>query len=441
MNRLEHFRYWLILTLLCFWLGSSLVGNKNFDATFYSDSEGYYLYLPAVFLYGSFENLPVRTTAEYQFYEGTNKIATRFTCGVAVLMSPFWAIAHVYKTKIRGKTAIEPYAVEYGVAALIGSCFYLSLGLFFLFKTLNRYFKHPKTSLFTVLVILFGTNLLYYAVKRPAMSHVYSFFIISLLLWLIPKFWEDPSLYKLKNRLFKLNLAIGLLLGLLVLIRPTHLVLMPLFLFFDSTTISALKTRFLWLIKNPFKWFLIPLIMTICWVPQFVYWHYLTGKYLFYSYGNQSFTYLSAPRIFSVFFDICNGFLVYSPAMLFALIGLIQLSKNNALNARLITFIFCTITYICASWWCWWFGQSYGYRAFIDFYPLLAIGLAFYIDNCLKSPSKASKYAHLALFIVCIFVNIRMTTTPFQWNIEPDSSNANDFFRLIKWVLFIGNPF
>jgi hypothetical protein len=180
---------------------------------------------------------------------------------------------------------------------------------------------------------------------------------------------------------------------------------------------------------------------SICWLPQFVYWHYLTGKYLFYSYGNQSFTYLSAPRIFSVFFDICNGFLVYSPAMLFALIGLVQLAKNNALNARLITFIFCTITYICASWWCWWFGQSYGYRAFIDFYPLLAIGLAFYIDNCLKSLSKASKYAHLALFIVCIFVNIRMTTTPFQWNIEPDGSNANDFFRLIKWVFFVGNPF
>ena len=33
-------------------------------------------------------------------------------------------------------------------------------------------------------------------------------------------------------------------------------------------------------------------------------------------------------------------------------------------------------TYLIASWWDWQFGASYGHRGFVDFYPILAIGLA-----------------------------------------------------------------
>jgi hypothetical protein len=433
MNRLDKFRYWLILTLLCFWLGSSLVGNKNFDATIYSDSEGYYLYLPAVFLYHSFENLPVRTVNEYQPYEGTNKTATRFTCGVAVMMSPFWTVAHVFRTYIRGKTAIEPYAIEYAIALFIAACFYMSLGLFFLFKTLRTYFAQPKTALFTVLIVLFGTNLLYYTVQRPAMSHVYSFCLVSVLLFSLQKFWKDPSVFR--------TFGVGFLLGLLVLIRPTHLVFAFLVLLFDVKTKADFRERLRFILANPLKMAIIPSVMAICWLPQCLYWHYLTGNFLFYSYGNQGFTYLAAPRLWSVFFFVCNGFLIYSPIMIFALIGLTQTAIKHVFNGRLIAFVFSGIAYICASWWCWWFGPSYGYRAFIDFYPLLAIGLAFYIENLLKSPSKWRVNAHIAVFILLVFVNIRMTTTPFQWNIEPDGSNANDFWRLLKWVFFINNSF
>lgn len=431
MNRLGKFRYWLILTALCFWLSSSLVGNKNFDTTIYSDSEGYYMYLPAVFLYGSFENLPVRTTAEYKVYPNTNKIATRFTCGVAVMLSPFWAIAHVFKTKVLGKTAIEPFSIEYGVALFIAGCFYMTLGLFFLFKTLQRYFSHSKTVLWTVLITLFGTNLLFYTVQSPAMSHVHSFCLVSLLLWTLPKFWKDPSVFRI--------FSIGLLLGLLVLIRPTHLIFILLLLLFDVKTKADVKKRFLWFINNPFKTLIIALTMAIFWLPQLMYWHYLTGSYLFYSYGNQGFTHWFAPRLVSVFFNACNGFLIYSPIMLFALIGLAQTAIKNELNGRLMSIIFSVTAYICASWWCWWFGQSYGYRAFIDFYPLLALGLAFYIDNMLKSRSKWFKYAHFSVFILLIFINIRMTTTPFQWHFEPNDNNTMDYLKLIKWVFFIEN--
>jgi hypothetical protein len=434
MPYLSQFRYWLILTITCFWLGSSLLGNKNFHTIFYSDSEGYYLYLPAVCLYGSFENLPIRTTQEYHPYKDTHKIATRFTCGVAIMMSPFWAISHIYKTKIRGKTTIEPYSVEYGFGILLGSCFYLTLGLFFLFKTLQKHFANPspRTALFTVIVILFGTNLLYYTIQRPAMSHVYSFCLVSLLLWTLSTFWHQPTLLK--------SFKIGLFLGLLILIRPTHLVFIPFLLFFDVKTLSELKTRTLICLKFKIKILSIFFIVSICWVPQFMYWYYLTGNFFFYSYENQGFPYLFEPRIISVFFHVCNGFLIYSPVMIFALLGLVQLSKNNRLNSRFTISLFSCVVYICGSWWCWWFGQSYGYRVFIDLYPLLAIGLAYYIENQIKSPIYWLRYTHFIIVILCIFINVRMITTPFQWNIEPDGSNFSDYRKLLKWVFFIGKP-
>jgi hypothetical protein len=437
---MDKFQNWLVVTVLCFWLGSSLVGNKYYGTTFYSDSEGYYLYLPAVFVYGSFENLPIRTTYEYKPFPGTKKIATRFTYGVALMMLPFWAVAHAFRTIILGKIAIEPYAIEYGIAILFGSCLYLTLGLFFLYKTLKLHFLNFRTVQYTLIIILLSTNLLYYAVHAPATSHIYSFFLVSMLLWLLPKFWRIDSSSKTLAKDYSTTLGIGVVIGLLILIRPTHLIFLPFCLFFNVTTFTDLIERIRFVFKNYLKYLLITIICAILWLPQLFYWRYLTGNFIYYSYGELGFPNWLNPRIVSVFLHICNGFLIYSPAMFFALVGLFQTAWLNKLNGRIILIVFSAIAYICASWWCWWFGQSYGYRAFIDFYPLLALGLASYIDKQIKSTNTWVRYANYCFFILCIFVNLRLTTTPFQWHSDPVNFTIDNLRNLLKWAFFVGQP-
>ena len=44
--------------------------NKNFGGIIWSDAEGYYLYLPATFIYNGFEDIPVKTKSELKPYEG-----------------------------------------------------------------------------------------------------------------------------------------------------------------------------------------------------------------------------------------------------------------------------------------------------------------------------------------------------------------------------------
>ena len=71
------FRYYLLLAALSYWLGSTIIHNNHSAYFLSSDPEGYYMYLPALFIYGSFENYPTHTPAEYKFYPNTNKIATK----------------------------------------------------------------------------------------------------------------------------------------------------------------------------------------------------------------------------------------------------------------------------------------------------------------------------------------------------------------------------
>jgi len=68
--------------------------------------------------------------------------------------------------------------------------------------------------------------------------------------------------------------------------------------------------------------------------------------------------------------------------------------------------IFLTVSYICASWWSWWFGCSFGARNFVDYYPLLIIPFAFLLDKCLSH--KIARIAVIAVISLCCYLNIDM---------------------------------
>ena len=185
------FRYYLLLAALSYWLGSSLIGNNHQGKYNTSDGEGYYMYLPALFIYGGFENYPTRTPAEYKFYPNTNKIATRFTYGVALMEAPFFFAAQLSR-KIQGLPTDDGYANDISVALLLAGCFYTALGLFFMEKILRRYFENEKTVWFTLITLYFGTNLMFYAIREPTMSHAYTFCLTAALVFYLPQFYNLP---------------------------------------------------------------------------------------------------------------------------------------------------------------------------------------------------------------------------------------------------------
>jgi hypothetical protein len=421
--------FWILFFLLSYWLGSSLVGHKFEGNYIVSDGEGYYLYLPALFIHGTFENMPVTSTWEFSPYPGTNKVKTRFTYGVALMESPFFGMAQLLR-KIQGLKTNEPFASQISMMLLVSACFYGTFGLYFVYKTLSRHFLNKQTIFWTLSVLYFGTNLMFYIVREPYMSHVYSFFVVSVLVYVLPTFWRTPSVIN--------TILVGFLIALITLIRPSNFVFTLFILLYDVYNLSDLKNRILHIVQNIKTLWFIPFIALLLAIPQMMYWHYLSGKWVLNIYKDihhQSFTFWDNPKIYNIFLHPCCGFLLYTPLMWFTLVGMGWMALKNQLNGRLIGGVFLIFLYLYASWCIWGLGHTFSYRGFIDYYPLMVFGLAFYIDELLKSKIKWFKYINFTIFIALMIINLRFTIIPFYWPIEPDGANIENFWKALNWVL------
>src|SRR5690606_12215379 len=124
--------------------------------------------------------------------------------------------------------------------------------------------------------------------------------------------------------------------------------------------------------------FLIPII------PQLFFWKIYGGDWLVFTYGSDEKFFFNNPKIFDFLFSYRKGWFVYTPLMIFSIVGLFFL-KKKVKEMSLITPIFITfIIYILSSWWCWWYGGSFGMRAMIQYYAFLAFPLAAFINLILK---------------------------------------------------------
>ena len=391
--------------------------NKNFGGVIWSDSEGYYMYLPAVFIYNGFEDLPIKTTSEFKKYKDTNKFFTKYTCGVAIMQMPFFLAFHTH-SKRYGKPATG-YSNPYTFSVLLASVFYTFLGMLFLFWSLARSFK-PFVSILTVLGIYWGTNLYYYTVFAGGMSHAYSFCLFSIVVYLISRFYRKPG--------WGIFALMGLISGLIVLIRPTNILILLFVFLSDVTSLEALKARFLFYWKNLSRFWVFPVVSFLVFIPQFLYWHYISGEYIFYSYGNQGFTFWKNPQLLNVLFHIKGGWLIFTPLMYLSIIGLLIGSWQNQQNMRLILGLLLIALYIFSSWWSWWFGGAFGYRSLVEFYTILAFPFALLINKIFELKWISPKLAFLILLYPMIYYNIQLSIdydslyrAHYDWNSWEDA--------------------
>ncbi|HOJ24295.1 MAG TPA: hypothetical protein PK081_03410 [Bacteroidales bacterium] len=343
----------------------------------WSDAAAYFVYLPATFIYnydGSKmpENISAMTGDGFSIEN--DKIVTKVAMGVAILQAPFYAISYIISDIFNINDNGFGKVYIYGLG--IGAAFYFTLGLLFLYLFLKR--RYPKSvSFITLLLIIFGTNLYYYTYEKFLYSHLYSFFIFSTSLYIIDK---------LINTNFKKAIYIalfGIILSLAFLVRytnPIFIVLMLLFLDIDSW--QALKQR----LKSIFNFKFISITaisFIIMLIPQMFYWHYLTGNFLYYSYGNEGFNWLE-PKFLEFFFSPNNGAFIYTPLYIIILIYAIIMSIKKEQNGLLIFFIFVIASYIFASWWSWSYGCSLGKRPFVELTPIFGIGIASLADKIIQ---------------------------------------------------------
>jgi hypothetical protein len=395
------------------------------------DSQGYYLYLPAVLINHGFENLDVRAdknnpdTYTFSPYPGTDKVFTKYTYGVALMESPFFIISRaLYKLRHSDEPGV--YSSTYMISIIYADSFYLAAGLFFLGLFLLRYF-HLWVIILTELIIWLGTNLLFYTSFTIGFSHVCSFFLIASLICL------TPVLYERRKTIHILFAAV--IFGLISVIRPTNIVIILYPLLYDVYSWQQLKNRVQLLLQNLKLFICFGIFAFIAWLPQLAYWHYLSGNWLIYSYQGEGFTRWKDPKIFSVLFHPQNGFFLFAPLMLLSMVGLVVCIRRKIFSGGPILLIFLITDYICGSWHYWNFGASYGFRPYIDFLPLLAIPLAYFLDAAGRwhMPYRIVLGASI---IFLLFISIRLQIIyVYPWQ-GPDWG-WQDIVRIHKEALFI----
>lgn len=398
-------RFWLRYYLLVLLVLASVqvIGlQKRFQkGLIWSDAEGYYLYLPALFIHGGFEGLPVRTEAQFPIYEDTGKRFTKYTYGVALMQAPFFLGAHGLALAT-GRTA-DGYSHYYIRALQIAGLCYGFLGLLLLQIVLSRNFR-PLIVMFTVIGLFLGTNLYHYTLQEPGMSHVYSFFLFGLFVWLTPRFYEQPDWRRFG--------AMGLLAGLIVLIRPTNIVLLLYLLLYGLRSWGDVRAR-LAFFQQHLVWIGLAAVASFTvFLPQFAYWRYISGDWLIYSYGDEGFNWLK-PRIDMVLFHIKNGWLLFSPMAGFAVLGGLLGSWKNRYDIAPIFLIWALTLYLTASWWSWWFGGAFGHRNFVEYYFLLAIPYAWLFAQVFESRWLALKGLVATVWLALIYYSMVLA---YQFN-------------------------
>ena len=413
--------------------------NHGWENIVQSDGRGYYAYLPSILTHQdlSFGHYLDSTQFKEEYknnflYIIDGRYVIKYPAGVAVMLTPFYLVADL----ITRAAGFEPsgYSFFYMVFVSLGAITYALIGLYCCIQLMAAIKVSPTFIVLLSFGVIFGTNLTNYIVREPSMSHVYSFAAVGFFL-LVSKLFIDFG-----HRKYLLWMALSF--GLILLIRPVNgIALLAVLLLINSTeewkrVWMFLKTNVVGLLMAIFLFLVIISIQPILWYLQ-------NGHWYVWTYLDEYFTWEN-PEIFKVLFSYRKGWLVYTPFFILVPISLVYLlAKGQIVRLLKTTLVWSVIVYVISSWWCWYYGGSFGQRAFIEFYPIAIISILPLLQNGFLQ----TRPQILKMFTgCCIFLNL-VQSYQYKKNIlHYDSMNKSKYWQVFirtdakyEW-LFFKNP-
>lgn len=348
------------------------------------DTFGYYLYLPMLFIYNDLgisdfsilENLKQEQFISPTFYQ-INKTETgnwliRYPMGLAILHSPFFGLGHIF-SKLYGYSQ-NGFSIPYQIAITLGSISYISSSFLILRKILLKWFNDFVVAI-TVFIIFFGTNLISQATVSATMPHSIIFFIYCLIILFTTRWHNDKNFF---NSIF-----LGLTIGIAIISRPTEVVSVLIPILWQVKNWKDLKSKAYNIWTNNRKHLFVSILSCSTVVLLLlIYWKIYTGYFIYNSYNNigEGLDLLS-PHTLNFLFSFKKGWFIYTPIMVFSVIGFLYLKKYKPDYFLSFFCFFLLNLYLVSSWTCWWYAASFGQRALVQSYVVMSIPLAFFIKN------------------------------------------------------------
>lgn len=375
----------LLLSILlgCVFVYFAISEDKT-QGVIHSDGRGYYAYLPAIFIYGDNtyssslkaerKESGIELNPLYLHKDQNGDVYNKFFPGVSVLQSPFFAIACF--TSWINDQPIDGYSGIFQFLIYLASFFYSLIGLIYFFKSYQLLFpQDKKVYLIITASIYLGTPLLIYLAEFNSLGHLYSFSLFGIFSFLVLKLKEE--------QLTKHVFFLGLILGLIFLVRPTNLVVVfaiP-FLLGDQ---EIFKSFFLQLFKNKGLQFLTGVsgfIFVTCIL--FIVWKWDTGQWIAWSYNGEGFNFLH-PKLFASLFSFRIGLFTHTPILILSIFGLFYWFKKNSFASISWVVYFIINAWIISSWWCWDYESNFGNRPYTEHLIFLILPLVYFIKRHFK---------------------------------------------------------
>jgi len=366
------------------------------------DTFGYYLYLPATFIYHDLglENKQVidgiikkykPSNTFYQAHKGPKKYwIMKYSMGMAVFFSPAFFIGHIIA--LNSDFPADGFSKPYQWAMVFNGILIFFIGLLYLRKVLLEFFSENILTL-VILLLYFGTNYFSYSTFNAEMPHTYLFSMYAILLYYTIR-WHQTF----KTRYI---VSVAIIISLSTLARPTEIISVFIPLLWNVSSYSTFKQKIKKIWHYQKKQVLVfVLIALFIGSFQVIYWKIYSGSFIYYSYRNpgEGFEFLW-PYTLKFLFSFRKGWLIYTPMMFFAIWGMIILYRKNRPIFYSVFMFFIVNLYIVSSWSCWWYAQSMGSRAVVQSYAVLSIPFGY----SLKAISKTSLIKKSLLIMIIVF--------------------------------------
>lgn len=363
-----------------------------------NDTAGYYSYLIQIFISHDIAGHDI--TALPDNYENgwfMRKTiighSNKYPPGLAIMMLPFFLVGHVIA--LITDYPVTGLSMPYKASVYFAPVVYTWLALILLFDVLSLYFK--KQHLFvSLLTLFFSTNLFYYSIIGGMMTHAFLFFLFAVVMRLTQIWYKKPSI--------KSMVILGLSIGLSIIVRPTAGLIVVVPALYGITQMSQITDRLTtwWKYKIHLIAGVCAGLLVLSILP--IYWKLSTGSWFYYSYGNETLR-LTNPYILKGLFSSHNGWLVYTPVMILAVVSMLFMFKSKVKDWALPVMLFFIINiWVVLSWHCWWY-MGFGMRALVESYALLSIPFAFAIYTILVQRRQIIKYIGISFILLCIAVN------------------------------------
>ena len=349
-----------------------------------SDGRGYFIHLPGLLVDHDLDDSNNR--ARFHMAHPNH-----WPVGLAVAWSPFYLVGHgvsLAEEHLLGRPSEHGNGFPEQLACCLATIAYGSATVALTYLFLGRWYE-PRLSLLATLGLFGGTNLAYYTICEPYMSHAVCAFWVALMAYV--------GLQE-KSMTYRRAMLLGLLAGLAALTRPQAglflLVPMVWSLAPSATSVSSVY-------RNLPPLIFAGLLSLAVFYPQVMLWKSLdweeptaqisTSQSItaeddrfnlldVVSSTNQQWL---SPKWTWALFDPSCGLVLWHPLTLLALLGLILLLRSKPRVAAACLMGIVIQLYVVASWWGQ--GQSFGGRMMCNCFILLAPGLVFWFSKAPRS--------------------------------------------------------